>query len=38
MGMVGREWMQNEFSWRSVSEKMLDLYGQCASPLDANEA
>ena len=38
MGMVGREWMQNEFSWRSVSEKMLDLYRQCASPLDANEA
>jgi glycosyltransferase involved in cell wall biosynthesis len=38
MGMVGREWMQNEFSWRTVSEKMLDLYRQCASPLGANEA
>jgi glycosyltransferase involved in cell wall biosynthesis len=38
MGIVGREWMQNEFSWRSVSEKMLDLYRQCASPPDANEA
>jgi glycosyltransferase involved in cell wall biosynthesis len=30
MGVLGREWMQNEFSWRSVSEKMLDLYHQCA--------
>ena len=30
MGLIGREWMQNEFSWRSVSEKMLDLYRQCA--------
>ena len=38
MGLVGREWMQHEFSWRTVSEKMLDLYCQCASPLDAKEA
>jgi glycosyltransferase involved in cell wall biosynthesis len=30
MGMRGREWMQNEFSWRSVTKQMLDLYHQCA--------
>jgi glycosyltransferase involved in cell wall biosynthesis len=31
MGLLGREWMQKEFSWRSVSEKMLNLYHECAS-------
>jgi glycosyltransferase involved in cell wall biosynthesis len=31
MGVIGRQWMQKEFSWRSVSEKMLNLYYQCAS-------
>jgi len=30
MGMRGREWMQNEFSWRSVTNQMLALYHQCA--------
>jgi glycosyltransferase involved in cell wall biosynthesis len=26
MGLRGREWMQREFSWRSVAQQMLDLY------------
>jgi len=26
MGLRGREWMQQEFSWRSVASQMLDLY------------
>ncbi|MGA2426545.1 MAG: glycosyltransferase [Terriglobales bacterium] len=30
MGRRGREWMQNEFSWRSVTNQMLALYHQCA--------
>ena len=30
MGSRGREWMQNEFSWRSVTKQMLDLYHRCA--------
>jgi len=30
MGLRGREWMQNEFSWRSVTNQMLALYRQCA--------
>jgi glycosyltransferase involved in cell wall biosynthesis len=30
MGWRGREWMQKEFSWLSVSEQMLDLYQRCA--------
>jgi glycosyltransferase involved in cell wall biosynthesis len=30
MGRRGREWMQNEFSWRSVTNEMLALYHQCA--------
>src|ERR1700730_7487909 len=30
MGRRGREWMQNEFSWRSVTNQMLALYDQCA--------
>jgi glycosyltransferase involved in cell wall biosynthesis len=38
MGMVGREWMLKEFSWRSVSEKMLDLYRQCASQIQRDDA
>ncbi|MHB8216519.1 MAG: glycosyltransferase [Candidatus Sulfotelmatobacter sp.] len=31
MGLRGREWMQKEFSWRSVAEQMLDLYQRCAA-------
>jgi len=31
MGLRGREWMQNEFSWRSVTEQMLDLYHRSAA-------
>jgi glycosyltransferase involved in cell wall biosynthesis len=31
MGLIGREWMQKEFSWRSVTEQMLDLYQRCAA-------
>ena len=30
MGLIGREWMQSEFSWRSVAEQTLDLYHRCA--------
>ena len=30
MGRRGREWMQSEFSWRSVANQMLALYHQCA--------
>ena len=30
MGSRGREWMQNEFSWRSVTKQMLDVYHRCA--------
>ena len=30
MGRRGREWMQKEFSWRSVTNQMLALYHQCA--------
>jgi glycosyltransferase involved in cell wall biosynthesis len=30
MGVMGREWMQSEFSWRSVAERTLDLYHRCA--------
>jgi glycosyltransferase involved in cell wall biosynthesis len=30
MGLRGREWMQNEFSWRSITNQMLALYQQCA--------
>jgi len=30
MGRRGREWMQSEFSWRSVTNQMLALYQQCA--------
>jgi glycosyltransferase involved in cell wall biosynthesis len=30
MGLRGREWMQNEFSWSAVTKQMLDLYHQCA--------
>jgi len=30
MGLRGREWMQNEFSWHSVTKQMLDLYQRCA--------
>jgi len=26
MGVRGQEWMQTEFSWRSVANRMLDLY------------
>jgi glycosyltransferase involved in cell wall biosynthesis len=31
MGSIGREWMQKEFSWRTVTEQMLDLYHRCAA-------
>jgi len=31
MGSRGREWMQKEFSWRSVAEQMVDLYKRCAA-------
>jgi len=30
MGRRGREWMQSEFSWRSVTNQMLALYQRCA--------
>jgi glycosyltransferase involved in cell wall biosynthesis len=30
MGLRGREWMQSEFSWHSVTKQMLDLYQRCA--------
>jgi glycosyltransferase involved in cell wall biosynthesis len=30
MGRRGREWMQREFSWRSVTNQMLALYRECA--------
>jgi glycosyltransferase involved in cell wall biosynthesis len=30
MGRRGREWMQREFSWRSVTNQMLALYHECA--------
>ena len=30
MGRRGREWMQSEFSWRSVTNQMLALYQQSA--------
>jgi glycosyltransferase involved in cell wall biosynthesis len=30
MGLRGREWMQNEFSWDSVTKQMLDLYQRFA--------
>jgi glycosyltransferase involved in cell wall biosynthesis len=30
MGSRGREWMHNEFSWRSVTKQMLDVYHRCA--------
>ena len=30
MGLRGREWMQKEFSWASVTNQMLALYNQCA--------
>ena len=30
MGRRGREWMQNEFSWRAVTNQMLALYHLCA--------
>jgi glycosyltransferase involved in cell wall biosynthesis len=33
MGLRGREWMQKEFSWRSVAEQMLHLYQQCAGQI-----
>jgi glycosyltransferase involved in cell wall biosynthesis len=30
MGRRGRAWMQNEFSWLSVTKQMVDLYDRCA--------
>jgi glycosyltransferase involved in cell wall biosynthesis len=29
MGLRGREWMRKEFSWRSVTDQMLNLYHRC---------
>jgi glycosyltransferase involved in cell wall biosynthesis len=37
MGLRGREWMQKEFSWRSVTKQMLDLYHQCAGAIGADK-
>jgi hypothetical protein len=31
MGQRGREWMQSEFSWASVSKEMLEFYRQCTN-------
>jgi glycosyltransferase involved in cell wall biosynthesis len=31
MGSMGREWMRKEFSWRSVTEQMRDLYFRSTS-------
>src|SRR3981081_1054091 len=30
MGLKGRQWMQAEFSWQSVTKQMLALYQRCA--------
>jgi glycosyltransferase involved in cell wall biosynthesis len=30
MGLKGRQWMQAEFSWQSVTRQMLALYQRCA--------
>jgi glycosyltransferase involved in cell wall biosynthesis len=32
MGRKGREWMQKEFSWNSVTEKMLGVYRDLVQP------
>jgi glycosyltransferase involved in cell wall biosynthesis len=37
MGSMGREWMRKEFSWRSVTEQMRDLYLRCTSHDRADE-
>ena len=29
MGKSGREWMQRDFSWHSVSNQMLEVYREC---------
>jgi hypothetical protein len=29
MGLRGRNWMEKDFSWESVSSKMLALYREC---------
>ena len=29
MGQRGREWMEKDFSWESISGEMLALYGEC---------
>jgi hypothetical protein len=28
MGLRGRDWMLREFTWDSVGQRMLDLYGE----------
>jgi glycosyltransferase involved in cell wall biosynthesis len=33
MGLRGREWMQNEFSWQSVTNQMLALYHRCVGAI-----
>lgn len=38
MGSIGREWMQKEFSWRTVTEQMLELYHRCDAHDTADEA
>jgi glycosyltransferase involved in cell wall biosynthesis len=37
MGLRGREWMRNEFSWSAVAKQMLDLYHQVLSMIPADE-
>jgi hypothetical protein len=37
MGRRGREWMQNEFSWLSVTNQMLALYHRCVLGAITNE-
>jgi glycosyltransferase involved in cell wall biosynthesis len=29
MGLRGREWMERDFSWDSLAEKMTDVYRNC---------
>ena len=33
MGIRGREWMQREFAWDSLAEKMADVYRHLLAPL-----
>jgi glycosyltransferase involved in cell wall biosynthesis len=38
MGQRGRAWMQEEFSWASVSKDMLALYGKCLHQPNADNS